>query len=105
MNKFPQSRYSGLQVYYSPNNADGKKMAEKIQRYTKEYLQPDNERQVKKASSSIFILSKIEVPAVLVECGFLSNDEELDKLKSSGYRAVLSLEIACALGECVSPGK
>ncbi len=99
MNKFPQSQYSGLQVYYSPNHADSKAYADKIKEYNKEYLQPENAREVKKATSSIYILSKAQMPAVLVECGFLSNDEELSLLCDGEYRKKLALEIFCAVAE------
>lgn len=105
MNKFPESKYSGLQVYYSPNNRSSERLAKTIQSYTKEHLQPTNERQVKKASSSIFILSEIEIPAVLVECGFLSNPKELEMLQSVQYRRDLALEMFCAVGEYTASEK
>ncbi len=99
MNKFPESRYSGLQVYYSPNHEDSRIYAEKIKAYTKEYLQPYNEREAKKAGSAIYILSKAEIPAVLVECGFLSNDEERALLCDGEYRKKLALELFCAVAQ------
>lgn len=101
MNKFPQSRYSGLQVYYSASNKESRPFAEKIQSCTKEYIQTDNTREVKKSSSSIYILSKLECPAVLVECGFLSNERELELLRYEGYRAELSLGIFTSTAEFI----
>lgn len=97
MNKFPQSQYSGLQTYYSPNNEESRVYAEKIQEYVRTYIQNSNTREIKKADSSIFILSKTQMPAVLVECGFLSNPEELSLLNSTNYRRDLSLGIFCAV--------
>lgn len=99
MNKFPQSQYSGLQTYYSPNNEESRVYAEKIQEYVKTYIQNGNTREIKKADSGIFILSKAQLPAVLVECGFLSNPEELSLLSSADYRRTLSLGIFCAVAE------
>ena len=99
MNKFPQSRYSGLQVYYSANTPESRAVAGIIRNYTKLYLQPDNEREIKAATSSIFLLHRCEIPSVMVECGFLSNEEELSRLKDDTYRRQLALVIACAAAE------
>lgn len=102
MNKFPQKQYNGLQVYYSPSHDSSKIIAGVIQNYAKTYLQPDNSREIKKASSSIYLLNRIQIPAVLIECGFLSNDEDLSNLKKSEYQKQLALTIACAIAESVS---
>ncbi len=97
MNKFSQSKYSGLQVYYSKNNENSIDIANKIKSNTRLYLQPDNKREIKKADSSIYILNNIDCPAVLVECGFLSNEHELGNLKNEDYRAKLSITLFSAL--------
>lgn len=102
MNKFPQPQYSGLQVYYSPTAPESRTVAEVIRNYTKLYLQPENERETKAATSSIYLLHRIQRPAVMVECGFLSNVEELSRLKDDTYRRQLALVIACAAAESLS---
>ena len=102
MNKFPQPQYSGLQVYYSPTAPESRTVAEVIRSYTKLYLQPENERETKAATSSIYLLHRIQRPAVMVECGFLSNVEELSRLKDDTYRRQLALVIACAAAESLS---
>lgn len=102
MNKFPQPQYSGLQVYYSPTAPESRTVAEVIRSYTKLYLQPENERETKAATSSIYLLHRIQRPAVMVECGFLSNEEELTRLKDEIYRRQLALVIACAAAESLS---
>ena len=86
MNSYPAPQYSGLQVWYSPNNEASKAVAEAIQRDAKALLQPENRRQVKAAGSNIYLLDRLECPAVLVECGFLSNPEEAEKLSTEEYR-------------------
>ena len=93
MNKFSQAKYNGLQVYYSKNNDQSVDIATKIKDNTKLYLQKDNKRAIKKADSSIYILNKASMPAVLIECGFLSNENELNNLKNEDYRAKLALTI------------
>lgn len=97
MNKFSDSQYSGLQVYYSPNDSDSITAALRIQSYIKDYLQPKNEREIKRAGSNIYVLHRSQMPAVLVECGFLSNPEERELLKGAEYRHKLSFCIAAAI--------
>lgn len=97
MNKFPDKKYSGLQVYYSKGSGESVSLADRIQNYTKTYLQPDNDRLTKAATSKIYLLSRSEKPAVLVECGFLSNDDECARLSDGTYRKKLSLCIAAAI--------
>ncbi len=101
MNKFTEEQYKGLQVYYSPNDDKSRTVAELIQKYTRLYLQPDNERETKRAGNSIYLLSHCEIPAVLVECGFLSNAQELESLHSPVYQKQLALVLAAAVAESV----
>lgn len=98
MNKFPEEKYSGLQVYYAAN-PESQTAAGVVQNYVKLYLQPDNDRETKRATSSIYLLSRAEMPAIMIECGFLSNPTELAKLKDPLYQKQLSLTIACAIAE------
>lgn len=94
MNKFTQPKYCGLQVYYSPNHPESAGAARMIQEYTRNFLQPENTRETKRATSAIYILKRITMPAVLVECGFLSNEEECALLNTPEYR----LRAACVIG-------
>ena len=104
MNKFPQEQYSGLQVYYSPNHEESQKIASFIQSYTRTYLQPENEREIKKATSAIYLLHRIQSPAVLVECGFLSNPEEAEKLTTPDYQCQLACMVFAAVTEWYEGG-
>ncbi len=97
MNKFASEKYSGLQVYYSANVDGGKELAQNIQSFAKELLQKDNNRKIKKATSTIYVLDKAVVPAVLVECGFLSNAAETDKLCDKEYRRDLATMLFMAI--------
>lgn len=99
MNAFPQKKYSGLQVYYSTNEAGSKLLADKIQDIVRISLQPENLRESKSAGSNIFLLHKNENTAVLVECGFLSNDAECEKLSDPAYRQQLTLALFCGIME------
>lgn len=93
MNKFSQSKYSGAQIYYSKNNVGSYSVATNLSKNIKKYLQPSNNRAIKAADSSIYILNNIKNPAILVECGFLSNEDELSLLKAEEYRAKMALVI------------
>lgn len=97
MNSFPEQKYSGLSVYYSQNDPRSKLAAEIISLDVKNTLQPKNTREIKAANSSIYILNRITCPAVLVECGFLSNAEECEKLSTYAYRRELSLSICSSI--------
>lgn len=85
-NKFPIKKYSGLQVYYSKNDERSKAFGETIQYNAKALLQNSNNRQAKKADKNIRLLDSLDMPSVLVECGFLSNDEEARLLSTEEYR-------------------
>jgi N-acetylmuramoyl-L-alanine amidase len=97
MNKFPEGKYSGLQVYYSPNNTNSFTLAKSVQDTVTSSVQPDNDRKIKKADSTIFLLHKIKSPAILIECGFLSNQAEAELLDNKDYRDVLSSAISTAI--------
>lgn len=91
MNAFPEQKYSGLSVYYSKNAPESKTAAEMICADVKRTLQPNNNREIKAADSGIYILNRTTCPAVLIECGFLSNAEECEKLSTYEYRRELSI--------------
>ena len=55
MNAFPEEKYNGLQVYYSPNHAISKELAQTIQTQTKELLLPQNTRAIKQANQNIYL--------------------------------------------------
>ena len=92
-NHFSQSKYSGTQVFYSSNHPGSVLLAEDIRSAVVEWIQPQNTRELKKATDSIFLLTHTTTPAVLVECGFLSNEEERNKLKTPAYQQQLAFAI------------
>lgn len=96
MNKFEQSEYYGAQVFYSETPPESKKLAESIQSELINLADPSNTRNAKK-SEGIFILENSKIPSVLVECGFLSNPAELEKLKTDDYRETLAWAIYCGI--------
>ena len=84
-NYFEQSQYSGAQMFYAQAHADSAKLAESIRSRIVADIQPENTRENKPAEG-IFLLSHVSVPAVIVECGFISNPEEAVLLADAAYQ-------------------
>ena len=104
-NKFEQSKYSGAQIFYSENVPQSFRLAEEIRRSVTCLLQPENKRELKPADKSIFILSKAEVPAVIVECGFLSNEDEAKKLSDEEYQKQMAFAVFCGIKSYIRNNK
>ena len=96
-NKFTDKKYYGTQVFYSQNNSSSLNLAENIRNSFKQLIQPNNERETKPAGKEIYILHNAKVPAVIVECGFVSNDEELSKLLDEDYKLKVAFSIYCGI--------
>ena len=81
MNYLGNSKYYGAQVFYTEGN-------EVIAEYLQKEFQSDLESpmKIKKLSDSIYMYKKLNVPGVLIECGFLSNDRERIKLMTDNYQ-------------------
>lgn len=90
-NSFTQEKYSGLQVYYSENNASSKALAQTIQKLSAISVCPENNRKIKEAGNNIFLLNQLSLPAVLVECGFISNHKECELLSKESYQTQLAM--------------
>ncbi len=93
MNAYPDARYSGMQVWYGTADARSRDIAASIQTAALA-LMPDNQRKIKTAGSNIYLLDRATCPAVLVECGFLSNAAEAARLADEDYRYALATVIA-----------
>lgn len=98
-NSYPSGTSKGSQVFYSGGSAQSETLAECIQQSLVSMLQPDNHRKIKKAGTSIYLLYHATKPAVMVECGFMTNPSECDKLKDENYQKELSFGIICGVFE------
>ena len=72
------------------------KLAERIQKDAKAFLDTENNREIKKADHRIRVLNSLEIPAVLVECGFLSNSDEAKHLASRDYQKKIAFSVFIA---------
>jgi len=68
-------------------------------------LQPNNGRVIKKATDDLFLLYKAKAPAVMVECGFLSNAAETKLLKTDEYQTKLAFVIFISILQYCSDKK
>lgn len=94
-NTYPGSRYHGAHVFYAPTDGS-RTLAEHIQNSIKSALQPENERAVKQIPDTVYIMNHVTCPAVLIECGFLTNPEEESLLRDEDYQRKLAAVIAGA---------
>lgn len=101
-NHFSVPKYDGTQLFYSVNHPDSRLLAESIQSVVREQLQTDNNRELKSATDGIYLLHHTTRPAVLVECGFLSNPEERQRLLTDAYRQQLAFAVAIGYFQYVS---
>lgn len=92
-NKYEDSRIWGAQTFYSPNDEASKTLAQFIQTSIASGLQPDNKRMIKESGTSIYVLYNATKPAVMVECGFISNPNELSQLKTEEYQSKMAFSI------------
>ncbi len=93
LNYLTNTVYSGPQVFY--NSEENKVIAETIQKYLNENTKSD--RKTKKIPSNTYMYSKLHIPGVLIECGFLSNDNERNKLNQPSYQQKIASIIKDAI--------
>jgi len=91
-NSYPEEYVHGAQVFYYDTSMEGKELAELLQTQLVRQVDPDNTRQIK-ANDSYYLLKKTKTPIVIVECGFLSNQEEASKLCEEEYQDRLAWAI------------
>ncbi len=94
-NQFPQEKYYGAQVFYN-DVSESKALAEQMQEALRCGLDMNNQRQCKE-SSGVYLMEHIQNPAVLIECGFLSNRKEEALLRAEDYQKKISCSICAGL--------
>lgn len=92
-NIYSSSKYSGTQVFYGKNNTLSETLADSIQNQVVTLMQPDNKRAIKQTTKDIYLLYNAQKPCVMVECGFLSNQEELSNLKDDEYQTKMAFAV------------
>lgn len=93
LNKFPQTQYFGAQTFFPPNAPESQKLAHNIQMAIRENIDPSNKREALVKKEPIIILRDSKTTTAIVECGFLSNQEEERKLGDKEYQYKLAAAI------------
>ena len=89
-NFFSTTQPKGAQVLYSSNELS-RRLAEQLQHNLVSCLDPENRRLAVPAPDRLYLTSNVNCPAILVECGFMSNFSDIEKLKDKDYQSALAL--------------
>ena len=91
-NKLPQSQYSGFQTFFKNKDETSKQIAENIQTSLDNFIKKEKSRNIK-SISGIYLTKNVDIPLVIVECGFLSNEQENKLLQTDEYQNELAWSI------------
>lgn len=89
LNKISKEQYWGWQTFFKKGNEESKKLAKCLQAGLNETIQKENKREPLKIEN-IYIVDNVEIPISIVECGFLSNNEEKKLLQTEEYQQKLA---------------
>lgn len=92
-NQFSEEKYRGAQVFYAKGSED---LASCLQDALIAQVDPNNHR-VCKSAKDVYLMEHVTCPAVLIECGFLSNYAEEQLLRDPSYQKKLAAAVACSL--------
>ena len=92
-NTFSDPKFNGAQMFYSNKNETSEQFATIMQQQFVANLQPDNQREIKLCGKELYLCYYCDNPAVMVECGFLSNPEEAAKLTTTDYQKKVAFTI------------
>lgn len=99
MNAFSDKKSNGLHVFFSRNHPEAEQMAELVQERISE-ITGAKTHAVKTAASSLFLMKNPVPPAILIECGFITNEQEEKLLSTDEYQAKIAYAIADAVDKC-----
>ncbi len=99
MNKYREEKYSGSQIFFGGKNEKSKTLAEIISKNFKLQVNPENNRETKQVGKEIFLIYNSDIPTVLIECGFISNKNETELLKTKEYREKMMMSVALSVME------
>ena len=89
LNKIPQIQYWGWQTFFQKENENSKRLAQSLQHGLNETIQKENKREALKIEN-VYIIEHVKIPTAIVECGFLSNEEENKLLQQEEYQNKLA---------------
>lgn len=95
-NSYPQEKVNGAQVFFYKESLEGKNAATMMQQQLIKGIEPENHREAK-PNDTYYLLKKTECPLIIVECGFLSNYNEAEKLADTAYQEKLAWNMHLAI--------
>ncbi len=98
-NQFVDAKYSGAQMFYAKDSDDSRRLAECMKKQFVSLLQPDNTRETKPVGKEMYLIHNSKSPALMIECGFLSNPDEARLLESPDYQKKVAFTILTGLEE------
>ena len=98
-NSYHEESIHGAQVFYYKHSAEGEQLAAVMQKALLA-IDKENRRQAK-ADDTYYLLKRTEVPTIIVECGFLSNREEAEKLVTDEYQQQVAEAIVKGIEACM----
>lgn len=99
LNRFERSSVQGAQVFYTATVPGAQQLAQSVMQQVVLQTQPQNNRAVKPNETGTYILKNAVIPAVIVECGFMSNPTEMQNLTRAEYQRQLAFAICCGVQE------
>ena len=98
-NSYEDPEIHGAQVFYYSHSREGEAVAKILQESLQE-IDPENHRRAK-ANETYYLLRRTKVPTVIVECGFLTNPEEAEKLSGEEYQEQVAEAVAKGIAKCL----
>ena len=100
-NSYPESDVDGAQVFYYSGSSEGKRLGNIVQESLKYEIKDGNHR-IAKANKDYYLLKRAVCPAIIVECGFLSNPKEAELLNTEEYQEKLAFAISLGVMEYIN---
>lgn len=99
-NSIPNEKWDGAQVFYHPEDPESKALAKSIQQSLNNNLEHNNREALPREDTYLF--KNAATTTVIIECGFLSNEEEAALLQDSTYQEELAYAIYLGLQQYLS---
>jgi len=91
-NSYSSGSVCGPQVFYYTHSEEGKEVAGFVQDAMNEQLEIERGRDIK-SNDSYYLLKRTKSSIIIVECGFLSNQTEADKIVTEEYQKKVAMAI------------
>ncbi len=101
-NTFSDPKFNGAQMFYSDKNTESEQLASIMQQKFVNNLQPNNQREIKLCGNELYLCYYCNNPAIMIECGFLSNIEDAANLTNDLYQQKVAFTIFSGINEFVN---